>query len=161
MTVPHVGAICLFSGVFEINGWLYCAGQVLPAADFPELYEVIGNKYGGDADTNFALPDLQQQEKELKGARYQIAIANLDNRPQYIIGSIFLCVADTPPERCVFCDGSLLRVNEYTPLYTILMARFGGNGTSTFGLPNLTDAEKNLNGARYAICTDGLYPTRG
>lgn len=162
MTVPHVGAICLFAGVYEINGWLYCDGQVLPAADFPDLYEAIGNKYGGDATTKetFALPDLQAQEKELNGIRYQIAVTNIDNKPQFIIGSIFLCVADEPPEGCAFCDGSLLRVSENTPLYTILMVRFGGNGSTTFALPDLREAEKKLNGARYAICLTGLYPPR-
>lgn len=160
MTVPHVGAICLFSGVYEINGWLYCEGQTLPAADFPELYEAIGNKYGGDA-ANFALPDLREHEKELNGIRYQISLFETDNTPQYITGSIFLCVFDAPPKGCAFCDGSLLRISEYTGLYSILMIQHGGNGTSNFALPNLLEAEKKLNGARYVICLEGIYPPRG
>lgn len=162
MTIPNVGAICLFPGVYEINGWLYCAGQLLPAADFPELYKAIGNKYGGDADTKetFALPDLQEQEKELNGVRYQIAVTENKFAPDLILGSIFLCAYDAPPEGCAFCDGTLLRINEHSPLYTLLMTRFGGNGTTTFALPNLTEAEKTLNGARYVISLVGIYPPR-
>jgi microcystin-dependent protein len=162
MTVPYVGAICLFAGVYEIKGWLYCIGQILPATEFTELYDVIGNKYGGDTNTKetFALPDLQEQEKELNGVRYQIAVTKNEYAPELILGSIFLWVLDAPPEGCAFCDGTLLRINENTPLYTILMTKFGGNGTTTFALPNLTEAEKKLNGARYVICLTGIYPPR-
>ena len=162
MTVPYVGAIGLFAGNYEINGWLYCAGQTLPVADFTELYDVIGNKYGGNATTKetFALPDLQEQEKELNGVRYQIAVAKNESAPVLILGSIFLWAFETPPEGCAFCDGTVLRINENSALYTILMIKFGGNGTTTFALPNLTEAEKTLNGARYVICLEGIYPPR-
>lgn len=35
------------------------------------------------------------------------------------------------------CDGQLLNISQYTPLFAILGITYGGNGTSTFGLPNL------------------------
>lgn len=162
MTVPYVGAICLFAGSYDIKGWSYCDGKLLPAADFPELYDVIGNNYGGDANTkeNFALPDLLEQEKELNGVRYQIAISKNNYAPELIVGTIFLSIHDTPPDGCAFCDGSLLRINEFQALFSILMAKYGGNGYTTFGLPNLTEAENKLNGPRYVICLTGIYPPR-
>ena len=34
------------------------AGESLAVSEYPELYQLLGNTYGGDKD-NFALPDLQ------------------------------------------------------------------------------------------------------
>lgn len=35
------------------------------------------------------------------------------------------------------CDGTLLEIASYTALYSLLGVRYGGDGTSTFGLPDL------------------------
>ncbi len=159
MTVPNVGAICLFAGSYDIKGWSNCDGKTLPTADFTELYEAIGNKYGGDAN-NFALPNLQEHEKQLNGVKYQIALWENMYAPEPIIGTVFLWISDTPPDGCPFCDGALLRIQEYQALYSLLGTKYGGNGTTNFNLPNLAEAEKSLNGARYVICIIGIYPPR-
>jgi microcystin-dependent protein len=88
MTIPNVGAITLFAGLYNIKGWSHCDGKTLPTADFTELYEAIGNKYGGDAN-NFALPNLQEHEKQLTGIKFQIALWENDYAPDPIIGTIF------------------------------------------------------------------------
>jgi microcystin-dependent protein len=36
-----------------------CNGQILPVADYPALFDLLGNLYGGDGVTTFALPDLR------------------------------------------------------------------------------------------------------
>lgn len=41
------------------EGWKLCDGQLLPIIQYQALYSLIGNKYGGDGRTNFALPDLR------------------------------------------------------------------------------------------------------
>lgn len=38
--------------------WLYCDGSVLNIADYPILFEAIGNVAGGDGVTTFAVPDM-------------------------------------------------------------------------------------------------------
>jgi microcystin-dependent protein len=35
------------------------------------------------------------------------------------------------------CNGQILPISQYTALFSLLGTNFGGNGTSTFGLPNL------------------------
>jgi len=35
------------------------------------------------------------------------------------------------------CDGRILAISAYTPLFAILGTTYGGNGSTTFGLPNL------------------------
>jgi microcystin-dependent protein len=36
-----------------------------------------------------------------------------------------------------FCNGQILSISQNTALFSLLGTNFGGNGTSTFGLPNL------------------------
>jgi len=36
-----------------------------------------------------------------------------------------------------FCNGQLLPISRYTALFSLLGTAFGGNGTTTFALPNL------------------------
>lgn len=60
--VTPVGAILDFAGATAPTGWLLCYGQTLNAATSPEyqdLYDVIGNVYGGTNNTNFVVPDLR------------------------------------------------------------------------------------------------------
>ena len=54
-----VGEIRLFGGKNAPDGWLLCNGQVLNVLAYPALYRVIGNTYGGDGETTFALPDAR------------------------------------------------------------------------------------------------------
>lgn len=42
-------------------GYLPCDGSEVTVADHPELYEAIGDLWGGDGGTNFNVPDLRGQ----------------------------------------------------------------------------------------------------
>lgn len=57
--MPYVGEIRMFGGNFAPAGWMLCEGQILPIAEYSELYQLIGTTYGGDGESTFALPDLQ------------------------------------------------------------------------------------------------------
>lgn len=53
------GQIILTGFVQPLPGWVQCQGQLLPTAEYPTLFAAIGNVYGGDGQTNFAVPDLR------------------------------------------------------------------------------------------------------
>jgi microcystin-dependent protein len=53
------------------------------------------------------------------------------------IGEIKMFGGNFPPRNWMLCDGQLMNISSNTALYSILGTRFGGNGTTTFGLPNL------------------------
>jgi microcystin-dependent protein len=57
---PYLGEIRLFAGLFAPKDWAFCDGRLLFNNEYPELYQLIGNTYGGDL-TRFALPDLQSR----------------------------------------------------------------------------------------------------
>jgi microcystin-dependent protein len=41
------------------------------------------------------------------------------------------------PEGWLPCDGRLLKINQYLPLYSRLGASYGGDGETTFAVPDL------------------------
>jgi len=61
MTTPNVGEIRMFAGNFNPAGWMICAGQLLPISGYDALFNLIGTTYGGDGQSNFALPDLRSR----------------------------------------------------------------------------------------------------
>ena len=61
MASPYVGEIRMFGGNFAPAGWALCNGQLLPIDQNDSLYNLIGTTYGGDGQTNFALPNLQSR----------------------------------------------------------------------------------------------------
>lgn len=56
---PFIGQIAIFAGDWVPRGWALCDGRTLQVRSNPQLFSVIGNAYGGDGRTTFALPDLR------------------------------------------------------------------------------------------------------
>lgn len=53
------------------------------------------------------------------------------------IGEIRIVGFNYAPRGWAFCDGRLLAISEYTPLYSLLGTMYGGDGRTTFALPDL------------------------
>jgi hypothetical protein len=74
------------------------------------------------------------------------------------IGDIILSVNGyRSPGNAIPADGSLLPIQNNTALFTLIGTKFGGDGTTTFGVPNLTKAAPN--GMAYSICLNGIFPS--
>jgi microcystin-dependent protein len=80
--------------------------------------------------------------------------------PEPYLGEITIFGGSYAPRGFAFCEGQLLPITQYTALFSILGTRYGGDGRTTFALPNFKNAEKALNGARYIIALEGMYPSR-
>ncbi len=59
MGTPFLGEIKIMSFNFPPKGWALCNGQLLPINQNQALFSLLGTTYGGDGQTNFALPDLR------------------------------------------------------------------------------------------------------
>ena len=59
MSEPFIGEIKVVSFNFPPKGWALCNGQMLPINQNQALFSILGTNYGGDGQTNFALPNLQ------------------------------------------------------------------------------------------------------
>lgn len=54
-----------------------------------------------------------------------------------LLGSIFLFAGTFAPRGYMFCNGAQLSIAQNTALFAILGTTYGGNGTTTFALPDL------------------------
>lgn len=55
-------------------------------------------------------------------------------------------------------EGQLMSISTNTALFSLLGTTYGGDGMTTFALPDLRG--KAPNGLSYYICTQGIYPSR-
>jgi microcystin-dependent protein len=59
MSDPFVAEIRMFAGNFAPTGWATCDGQILPISQNTALFSLLGTFYGGNGQSTFALPNLQ------------------------------------------------------------------------------------------------------
>ena len=59
MGTPFLGEVKMFAGNFSPRSWALCNGQLLPIAQNSAVFSFLGTTYGGNGQTNFALPNLQ------------------------------------------------------------------------------------------------------
>jgi microcystin-dependent protein len=63
-----------------------------------------------------------------------------------------------PPKGWAFCNGQLLPINQNQALFSLLGTTYGGNGQTTFALPNLQGRAAVSMGAGYTIGQIGGEP---
>lgn len=59
------------------------------------------------------------------------------NRSEATLGEITMFGGNFAPRGWAFCDGQLLSINAYQSLFSLLGTNYGGDGRTTFGLPDL------------------------
>lgn len=53
------------------------------------------------------------------------------------LGEIMLIAGNYPPRNWALCNGQLLPINQNQALFSLLLTTYGGNGVTTFALPDL------------------------
>ena len=61
MAEPFLSEIRIMSFDFPPKGWAFCDGALLPINQNQALFSLLGPNYGGNGQTNFALPDLRSR----------------------------------------------------------------------------------------------------
>jgi len=74
------------------------------------------------------------------------------------LGDIIFSANNYTAGNALPADGRLLPISGYTALFSILGTTFGGDGVSTFGLPNLRAFAPT--GLVYSVCVSGIFPSR-
>jgi microcystin-dependent protein len=78
---PYVGQIAIFGFNFAPAGWAFCQGQLLSIGQNTQLFSIIGNNYGGNGFSDFALPNLQGVPRRRRaGAGAQRLLSRPDRR---------------------------------------------------------------------------------
>lgn len=175
MADPFIGEIRLFGFPRIPDGWLACAGQSLPIAQYDTLYAIIGTTYGGDGVQTFNLPDLR--------GRVPIGQGQGPSMPNYTLGQNAGQEAHTLTElempihshalmsstttATIATPGSTVHLgtastgNLYAPVanaapYEVMAACVtpaGSNVSHDNMMPTLV--------CNYCICFAGIYPSAG
>lgn len=149
-------AVCTLAMVHSLAGGNHaafgcpaCLGQPLRVMTYPALYSVLGATYGGDGQSSFDLPDLrgrvpignapdQFMTEQTLPMTYMIAIEAAAGAAYPMVGAIGLFAGNFAPPGWMIADGSLLPISQNVPLFEVIGNAFGGDGRSSFALPNLS-----------------------
>ena len=85
-----IGTVLSFAGLTPPNGYLLCDGATYAVADYQDLYDVIGNTYGGDTE-NFNVPNLIDkfvQGSDISGTEKEAGLPNITGTGIAYEGSI-------------------------------------------------------------------------
>ncbi len=81
-----------------------------------------------------------------------------------ILGQIQLFAFGFAPEGWLPCNGQVLQIMQYQAVFSLLGTTYGGDGRTTFALPNLNGVNKaslRTDGyLYYCIAMVGYYPIR-
>jgi microcystin-dependent protein len=72
MSEPFIGEIKVISFNFPPKGWAFCNGQLLAINQNQALFSILGTMYGGNGQTNFALPNFQSRLPIHQGQGYNV-----------------------------------------------------------------------------------------
>jgi microcystin-dependent protein len=172
---PFVGQIIAAGFNFPPVGWLLCDGSLYPISQFDVLYTVIGTTYGGNGQTNFAVPDLRGRsplcmgqgpglsnyvQGQLAGTENVTLQANqVGSHNHILLASATAGTSNTPATNVTLAGNSLTQVPTYlpgspAPALTPLAANAIGPSGNSLPHPNL----QPLQCLNYIIAWTGLYP---
>ena len=76
-----------------------------------------------------------------------------------LLGQIQLLPYNFAPAGWAFCEGQLQQISQNPALFSLLGTMYGGDGVSTFALPNLKGKEPDPN-LHYCVALQGIFPSR-
>lgn len=122
------------SGVENVT---WTEGQ-MPAHDhtLPPSSDDTGSTGGGRAHTNMQ-PNLALNYVIALQGIFPSITGGLAGGSEPYLGQIEMFAGPFAPGGWAFCDGQLLSINQNSTLFSILGATYGGDGRTTFGLPDL------------------------
>jgi microcystin-dependent protein len=180
MSEPFLGEVRAMPFGFAPAGWMACQGQLIPIGQNTGLFSLLRTTYGGDGKTNFALPNLAPLQAESGTLQYCIAVAGIyPSRPEPDAaaaacaedeaGSVPPFTGETrsvgfsfAPPGWLACQGQLVPVAELPDLFKLIGTTFGGDGTTTFGLPEAAGPQ-DVDGTPLELCISlfGTPPAGG
>ncbi len=173
-----IGEVRLFATETVKENYQKCDGRTLEGF----RYSILAKQYGSwDKDNvRLTLPNLDDDLSSLGIYYYVCANAGLAPDLYNVLGEV---IDGIKYEKCtkvdikkfyvgeiklaekesitanngylILCDGSELNIADYQELYAKIGTSFGGDGTVTFKLPNLS-GKSPMVGAEYYICFKGI-----
>lgn len=172
---PLLGQILPVAFNFAPKGWAFCSGQLFSIQQNVALFSILGTTYGGNGQTNFALPDLR--------GRVAICAGQGPGTSDYVLGQqagtpdVTMLISNMPMHNHSF-KVSNTASTQLSPNGNAL-AQGGVLGSSTFflydtnagvtmapGMINNTGGSQPFNvmqpylTVNYCIALNGIFPSR-
>ena len=157
-TDEKAGANCAAGGIKVTTGQdLDRDGKLGDAETAKGTTSYVCNGAAGASDVDFASHFATALgQKFFSGNR--ATTSNLHGGNENWLAQIYLTAADFPPPGTAFAAGQILPIAQNTALFSLLGTTYGGDGRTTFALPDLRDEAPN--GTNYVIALQGLDPAR-
>jgi len=166
---PFVGEIRPVPYNFAPRGWAFCQGQIMPIAQNTALFSLLGTTYGGNGQTTYALPNLQD--------RVPVGAGQGPGLSQYVLGQqdgesiVTMTLANLPAHNHSMAAGAAPATNiDPTGLVPAIAPRPAyatpANGSLTsdsVGMAGGSQPHNNMMpylGISYVIALEGVYPPR-
>lgn len=113
MSTAFVGEVRLIGFTFAPVDWRFCDGSLLDISTYSTLFQLVGTYYGGNGQSNFAIPDLR--------GRVPVHQGTLQGGGTYVIGqqggveSVTLNISQIPVHNHLFQCNSTLQGSTATP----------------------------------------------
>jgi microcystin-dependent protein len=146
------------------SGWARCNGQLLPINQNQALFALLGTTYGGNGQTNFALPNLQGRVPIHFGGAHSLGEAagstsvtvNIQQLPTHIHGVMVSTAAGTtanPGNNFLGNANNMYAApGNLTPVGPGTISNVGGSQAHNNMMPYLT-----LN---FIIALQGIFPSQ-
>lgn len=173
----YIAQIIMFAGTFAPANWAFCRGQLLDISQNTALFALVGTIYGGNGQTNFALPDFRGRIPVGSGSN-SLGTFNLGEMAgsNSVTVTVNQMPAHSHPVSAASIKASDLNNSLTNPVgnaYATLGSNFytsPANGTDNLGGVSGTTAASggsqpiNINmpylGINYVICLEGIFPSR-
>jgi microcystin-dependent protein len=167
MSEPFMSEIKIMGFNFPPKGWALCNGQLLPLNQNQALYSLLGTTYGGNGQTNFALPNLQGQTPIHMGNGHALgeragteavtlSTNQMPQHPHLLQATTNVAPPNTPPGGNILAQsqGQFLYANasNFTPMAPNSTTNTGGSQSHTNLQPFLV-----LN---FCIALYGVFPSQ-
>jgi microcystin-dependent protein len=163
MAEPFIAEIRIMSFNFAPQGWAMCNGQLLPINQNQPLFSLLGTVFGGNGQTNFALPDLRGQvpihfgkntlgEKAGKPSA-TLAMAEMPAHTHFLNGASDNADQPTVPNNLLGAAAGLYGPpNNLTSLLPTTVTNYGGSQPHENRQPFLA--------LTFCIALQGIFPSR-
>jgi len=170
-----IGEIRMFAGTFAPRSWAFCSGQLLSIAQNTALFSILGTTYGGNGQTNFALPDFRS--RTALGTGQGPGLTNISLGEVAGTESANILVTNMPAHNhtvnansgggtTASPGGNFLAAGQDAtgnPIPTYAASGTGGvnlNGVGIAGGSQPLPIRNPYLGMNYIICLEGIFPSR-
>jgi microcystin-dependent protein len=169
MAEPFLSEIRIMSFEFAPKGWALCNGQLLPINQNQALFSLLGTTFGGNGQTNFALPDLRGRTPIHVGSghtlgersgepAHTLSISEIPTHTHVLQGSSAVGNSVNPRSATA---GNILASdpgNTYTPTSANLAALNPGSVTNVGGSQAHLNMQPFLT-LSFCIALQGIFPS--